>query len=476
MTVTPLTRQVTVKRHRRAGRIAGAAVIAVVMLFMAVAAGFPSLLRPMVAVPVTAFLLAVCLLSPRRAILGLLVWLAVLGTLRRLLLLAGAPGDQDPLLLVAPVVVALLVVVAARRGAFRERTPLSTGVLVLSLLAVAGALNPMQGSIAVGLGGLLFVLVPMLWFWIGRGLVDDELLDQVLSVVGVVAIGAALYGLFQSYQGLPPWDDRWVETRGYIALQVGGGTIRPFASLASSAEYAGLLSVGIVIWALRLRGVHRLVPVCALVILGWALALASVRGALVAVPVALGITVAVAAGFGPLRTLAGALAALFILSLVVSTIDPEKVGGDRTSALLSRQVTGLADPFDPQKSTLPIHLGAISRGLGDGLRYPVGTGLGTVTIAADSFGSASQSTEADPSNVAVALGLPGLLTYAFVVTLGLATAVRRARYRPDFLMLVALALPLVTLFQWLNGGAYAVAPLPWLLLGWSDRRRQEPAL
>lgn len=475
MTATLLTRQVTAKRHRRAGRAVGAGAAAVAILLMVVAANSPALLRPIVAFPTMALLLAVCLLSPRRAVIGLLVWLATFGTLRRLLLLAGAPGGSDPLLLVAPAVVALLTLVAFRRGAFRARTPLTTAVLVLSGLAVAGALNPLQGSIAIGLGGLLFLLVPMLWFWIGRGLVDDELLDGVLSVVGIIAIGAALYGLFQVYQGLPPWDDRWVETRGYTALQVGGGSIRPFASFASSAEYVGLLSVGIIIWALRLRSGGRLVPACVLVLLVWALAVASVRGALVAVPVALGITFAAANGFGPLRTLVVGVAALFLLGVVVSAFDPSTVGGDRTSALLSRQVTGLSDPFDPEKSTLPVHLDLMFGGLKDGVRNPVGRGLGSVTIAADRFGSTTQTTETDPSNVAVALGIPGLLAYVFVVTVALATAFHRARARPDVRTLAVLAVGLALFFQWLTGGNYAIAPLPWLLLGWLDQPRQESA-
>lgn len=476
MSATSLTRQVMVKRPRRASRAASAAAAALAMLLIAIAAGFPALLRPMVAIPMMGLMLAACLLSPRRALIGLLVWLAVLGSLRRLLLLAGASGEHDPLLLVAPAVVALLTVVAIRRGAFRARTPLTTGVLVLSGLAVAGALNPLQGSIAVGLGGLLFVLVPMLWFWIGRGLVDDELLDRVLLVVGIIAIGAAGYGLFQVYQGLPAWDDRWVRTRGYVALQVGGGSIRPFASFSSSAEYVGLLSIGIIVWALRLRGGSRLLPACVLVLLGWALTLASVRGALVAVPVAIGVTFAAAAGFGPLRTLAAGMAALILIGLVVSTVDPDRVGGERTSALLSRQVTGLSDPLDPEKSTLPVHLDAFSRGLREGVQNPIGRGLGTVTIAADRFGSGTQTTETDPSNVAVALGLPGLLAYFFVAALGLATAFRRARDGRDLRALAALAVPVVMLLQWLNGGAYAVAPLPWLLLGWLDRPPPAPAL
>lgn len=478
MTATPVRHLAGRSTHWLGGVVASGLVLLAV-IGVALGAHSPLLLRPIVAVPITALLLTVALLSPRRAVLTLLVWLAIFGSLRRLLLLAEAPAASDPLLLVAPAVLVMLVAIAGRRGAFRDRTPLSNAVLVLGGLAVMGAVNPLQGGLSVGLAGLLFVLVPMLWFWVGRVLVDDELLDLVLLTVSVVAIGAAVYGLFQVYSGLPSWDRNWVEVRGYSALRI-AGSLRPFASLASAGEYVGLLTVGFVIWTLRLRSGHlHVVAVGAVILLGWALTLASVRGALVVVPVALGMTVAAANGYGPLRTLAAGVAALFLLGLLVSSVNPKQVGGARTSALLARQVTGLSDPFDPNSSTLPAHLDLLVGGLQQSVRHPLGLGLGSVTIAADRFGSTARTTETDPSNVAVALGAPGLVAYATVVGLGLAAAFRRARMSKslgDHRGPLVLAVALVMLFQWLNGGNYAVAPLPWLMLGWLDRPRKRAAV
>ena len=101
----------------------------------------------------------------------------------------------------------------------------------------------------------------------------------------------------------------------------------------------------------------------------------------------------------------------------------------------------------------------------------MGNGVGVITIAADKFGpSDNAATDVDPSNVAVAMGIPGLLTYGVVVLLAMRLAFHRARRTRDFLGLAALGIILVTSLQWLNGGAYAVAPLPWLLLGWLDGR------
>ncbi len=438
-------------------------------LVLGAATTSPSSVRA--AVALSGFLAAavVFLRAPRQAVLGLLVWLAVLGSIRRILLGTGTPDGNDPLLLVAPALLAVLVIIAARRGAFRSRTRLTNAVLVLNGLLLLGTINPLQGGFAVGLAGLLFVLVPVLWFWVGRALLDDRLLVRVLWLVAVLAPVTALYGLFQVYRGFPPWDANWIEAKGYVSLQV-GDALRQFASFSSAAEYVGFIAIGMVIWILRLRQPGtRALAVVPLALIAWALALASVRGALVGLAVTLGMVFAVAHGLGLLRTVLAGLVALSLLGFVVSRIDPGAVGGAQTSALLSRQVTGLSDPFDPERSTLPVHLDALFDGLREVSVNPLGRGSGAASIAADRFGSDSLITEVDPSNVAVALGMPGLLAYLVIVALGLRLAFRRARGSRDLLGLAALGILLVTSLQWLTGGNYAVAPLPWLILGWLDR-------
>ncbi|MCA1701859.1 MAG: hypothetical protein LC808_00730, partial [Actinobacteria bacterium] len=209
----------------------------------------PLLLRAAVAIPVTALIGVLCMRAPRVAIVTLLVWLILLGTIRRLFLEPRPISDYDPLLLVAPAVLALLVVVAARTGAFRSRTHLTISVLVLTLLIGVSALNPLQG-LTVGAAALLFALVPLLWFWVGRAFLTDALLRRLLWILAALAPFAALYGLFQIYKGLPSWDARWVELKGYGGLGA-GETLRAFASFASASEYVTFLAVGMVVCALK---------------------------------------------------------------------------------------------------------------------------------------------------------------------------------------------------------------------------------
>ncbi|MDQ6945559.1 MAG: hypothetical protein M3256_04640, partial [Actinomycetota bacterium] len=141
----------------------------------------------------------------------------------------------------------MLVAVAAKRGALRDRTRLTTAVLVLSGLVLLSTVNPLQGGLTVGAASLLFVLVPLLWFWLGRGFVTDRLLRRIFSVTAVVAAAAAIYGLFQVYVGFPSWDASWIVAKGYTALAVGAST-RPFASFSNASEYVTFLAIGSVVW------------------------------------------------------------------------------------------------------------------------------------------------------------------------------------------------------------------------------------
>ena len=191
--------------------------------------------------------------STRGTLIGLAVWLVALGLIRRLVSSGtGASVSHDPLLLVGPAALGALFIVSAGRGAFRRRTPLASSVLLLSLLALVEAFNPLQGGFLIGLGGLLLVMFPMLAFWVGRVLVDRDLLRLLLRLLSVLAALDAFYGLVQQFAGFPSWDLRWINTSGYAALNVGGFD-RSFGSFSSSQEYAVFLCIGLVLWVALFR-------------------------------------------------------------------------------------------------------------------------------------------------------------------------------------------------------------------------------
>jgi hypothetical protein len=451
--------------------------IAVVLgLFFGVALLNPDLVRPVVFLALLPLVIGVGLLAPSGLLYGLVAWLVALGLLRRLFdTAAGATshaGLGDPLLLVEPVIMLVLVAVAFRRGALGDRTRLANAVLVLCVLDVVEAVNPLQGGPLVGLAGLLFLLVPMLAFWVGRSLVDERILRRLFVLIAALAVIAVIYGLFQQYRGLPSWDEAWVLSSGYTALNV-DGVIRAFGTFSSSAEYATFLAIGVIICGAGFT--RRAVAPLAIVVgalLAYGVFYDSSRGVVVLGAAALAIMWSARRRLRPVPALLGGVVGIFLVLAVAGHFAPQlSTSPAGNSALAQHQLEGLANPFNPQDSTLDGHYSEMLRGLWSAVTDPLGHGTGSVTIASSRYGGTSQGTEVDPSNLGVALGIPGLLGYIVVAAVGLFTAYEVASRTRRWWALAALGLLVVTFLQWSNGGQYAVAWLPWLALGWADRTK-----
>jgi hypothetical protein len=169
-----------------------------------------------------------------------------------------------------------------------------------------------------------------------------------------------------------------------------------------------------------------------------------------------------------------ALASLFILMWLAGQLLPATETDHPTAVLVEHQLGGLADPLDPEVSTLTLHLELFWSGLTSAFSNPVGNGVGAVSIASSKFDGNARGTELDLSNMAVAAGLPGLVLYLSLAGAGMVRAYKVATLRRSRLALCALGVLLAMAFQWVNGGQYSVAILPWFLLGWLDRQDVSP--
>ena len=456
---------------------------AIVLFGLLVSALFGTLLAASVslhvllALAVCPLVFAVIWMSPRSTILGLALWLVTLGVVRRLVGSGGGTGLGDPLLLVGPAVLVLLLVVACGRGALRRRSSLANAIGLLSLLVLVEAVNPLQGGLLVGLGGLLFILVPMLAFWVGRSLLDDVTLRHLFRLIALLAVLSAIYGLVQQFVGFPSWDEHWITSSGYIALDVGNGVTRAFGNFSSAQEYAAFLSVGLVVLVSSLRNVRRVfIPLllAAIGLVGSALVLASVRSSLVLAAAALGLIAAARVRLRPGTALLAGAVAVVALGIGLSHVSPSaqsttSAAANPTGTLLQHDISGIANPTG-SGSSLPGHVSETVDGIKSAFLQPIGYGSGSVTLASGRLGgAASAGTESDLGNAGPALGLLGLILYVVVVVLGLLCTYRLAARRGDTLALAALGLLVVMLFQWLNGDLYSVAWLVWLSLGWVDR-------
>lgn len=429
--------------------------------------------RLLIAVTAT-FLLAITTVRHRQvAITATLTMLPFLGLLRRLLIPVDGWPAQDPLLLVGPAVAFMLFFLAIWERRIRWRTSaLAATVVYFTLWMTIEGLNPTGGLLA-NLAGLLFVVVPLLWFFIGLAFGGELLLERLLLVIVVLSGVIGIYGLFQTFIGFPAWDASWVRYVGssYVALNA-NGTVRAFGTFPSSAEYATFLAMGLVISVALLLGKRTrrwwplLGPVMA--VTGAGIVMDATRTIVVLAVLGCGLVWALGARssrrfIGRTALILGIGAAAYIR--LVSGVQLPTLGGPES--LLAHQVNGLGQPFNPQDSTLALHLQIVLNGLARSLQRPWGYGLGSVNLGAAKFGSPSDigiGTEYDLSNAFVAGGIIGGMLYLVVVVRTWTLALTQG-LRGQWSFVALAGVLMVTFGAWLNGGLYFVAPFVWFAVG-----------
>ena len=432
MTELVAVARVGVERHARSAALAALGGLAAVVVGAAVARH--SAVHEVIASLIVLNVVGLAVRSPRLGVVVTLGFLPFLALTRRLLISYDGWHRTDALLLVAPLVA---VVSLALGTSAQPRTALSKCVLWLLAWTSLSTLNPLGGSLRANVVGLLFVGAPLLWFFVGRDIVDAATMKKVLTVQLVTSVVVACYGLAQTSGSWTSWDRAWITTAGYQALHV-GNTTRAFGTFSSSAEYTSFLDGS--------RGIIVLAIGAVLLQAG----LRTRRTALAVAVVAIGIGAAVVG----LHTYAPIFAAR-----AASTGNP----------LVERQVTGLTHPLDTTSSTLPAHWSLFLNGFRGALARPLGLGPGATSLAASRFGGTTNATEVDLSNELAGLGIPGGLLFGAIVLLAWRRALRLYKLRADVVALAAAGVLFVLLGQWLNGGYYAIAPFVWLVIGWLER-------
>ena len=414
------------------------------------------------------------------AICLILGYLFLLGDLRRAIGAIIGFSKFDPLLVVGPLITIMLALPLLLR--LRLNDGISKAMVALMAVMALEVVNPKQGPIAVGLGGAMFYLLPLLWFWIGRKYGSDELLYFVIyRVVIPLSVLAALLGLWQTYVGFLPWEQDWIAdvSSHYHALSLGGGFTRAFGFSVNGIEYANLLLIGSTC-ALAAFFSGRRVYGFLFPLLAFTLFLASSRSAIVKLLFAIAISWAVSnrGGRGWAVRLPIALAVIFGgLALVLSQVSHGGGSTANSAAAFSaqHQVEGLSNPLDSKKSTAGTHATMFLFGLKQGFTSPLGSGLGSVTMGSKLGGGGAGggtsddtpvgNTEVDISDAFVSMGLVGGLLYLFTILLVLLRAGRFGRTAPKYLGLPALALLAAMGGGWTALGQYGVGPLIWFVIG-----------
>ena len=428
----------------------------------------------------TAVLIALVAKRPRAAIVLTFVVLALLGDVRRLVGMAGGDGGFriDPLLLVGPLAAAALLISIARQPSrLVPQSLLSKLVTTLAGLMIVQIFNPVQGGLTVGLFGVLFFLVPLSWFWIGRHFADQQFVRDVLlmTVVPLAAL-ATLVSIYQAFVGFPPHQQWWIDHRGYNALMVAADKVRPFSFFPSSAESSKFIGVAAVTLAahviLRPAGRWSFVLAALAGVFFFAVLIHATRTVLAMTAVACCLMWAVRsrspAAWGP-RLAVAVVVGGGVMVAALTFIEKADVP-DAIAPMAKHQAAGLLDPFGSKASTVDVHSEKLAGGMLSGLTQPLGHGLGATTLAAARFGGNYKPSEVDVSDIMITLGLPGGLLYVTIMlTVGVVAVTRWTRRRTAASLAVAGVL-FAEAGTWLFGGHYALSALNWFLIGSLDHR------
>lgn len=398
-----------------------------------------------------------------------LIYLILLGDIRRIVGWLTSFPTNDPLLLVAPAFVVILVLPVFYR--LRLSDKLSKAVFALIAMMFLQMFNPGQGGILVGFSGALFYMVPLLWFWVGRKYGNEDFGSTVVYRIMIpAAVAAALLGIYQIYFGLLPWEQAWVDHASYAALYIGGKSIRSIGFSTSSQEYANLLLMSSTCCFAGLVVGKKWLILPLSVILP-ALFLASSRGSIIHLVLAVVLILTFKSrnkATLPIRFVAASIVVIGGGILLLSNFANYKAGASEGAAsyAIAHQVNGLSHPLDSRYSTAGLHSAEIMSGLLGALKHPIGYGTGETSIASK-FSTSGQvlATEFDISDQFINLGLPGGLLYLLVVILSIKVGYDYLHCGRRDLSLAVFALYFSFLGDWLFPGEYGNGPLLWILIG-----------
>lgn len=435
-----------------------------------------AVLRIVSALAVLVAFIVPALEHPKSAMYMLFSWLPFLGIIRRVLVPATGYTSLDPLLLISSAVVIIILLTLLFTGkAEMGGSPLSFMVFLFLMIGLLQVFNPAQGGIFVGLTGVMFVLVPVMCFFIGRSVADPETLAKLQRYMIFVGVIAGAYGLFQVYIGFPGFEQAYLAKAGFGGLYV-GSAIRPFSTFTNPLEYSLYLSFCVMTtlsYLIYKRNMSKFLLLGALGFMVYAGYMIGSRGFIYSTVVGAIILLGSRA-----RNM---IVAFFMIAAIfggVFLVTSSQTGSDgivdenatAAQTLQERQNAALLDPTDPTKSTLGVHY----KGVKEGLVYafteePFGLGTGSTGRGSTKFGDGrSSSTELDISDAAISFGIVGGLLYMGIIVLAGWQLFRMRTLFSGPMWPAVMGMAVVSFGQWLNGGNYAVAPLIWFMLGASD--------
>jgi hypothetical protein len=431
----------------------------------------PGMIRLLFFIAFAMLLIAFYMKQPRLVLFSLVMYLPFMSFFRRMLIPAAGWSSFDPLIILPSFIILLMGfswayrIYLSRVSLIEDDTKLFRLVRWLLIVHMVQVFNPIQGGILAGFGGVIFYVVPLLWMIMTRLYINNQWMKAIYGTVFIIGIASALYGLKQAFYGFLDFENDWIRISGYAALIVGNGS-RSFSFLTSAAEYSQYMVACVIIaWAYILRGklLMKLMGAAALPLFFYALFMVGSRGPVILTTLGLTVMSLMAARGKWMKLMVAGTAVVAIVGgfTVISQLD------HGSNAIIAHQVNGLTNPFDEKSSTLSLHIDMVIHGFVQGLKFPIGRGLGSTTLAGAKMGGSGENSELDITNVLISDGVIGGAIYFLLIMQILRMAFRLQM--TGTVPLTILGLLVATAGTWSIGGNYSTCALIWLSIGYLDR-------
>jgi len=333
--------------------------------------------------------------------------------------------------------------------------------------------NPLQGGLMVGITGAVFMLVPLLWYWVGKSFGTEAFMETFFfRLIVPLACLAALFGFYQVIFGYPEYQLEWWRPRAReMVIGMDEENLRPLSIFPNISEYTRYLGVALLACVgLMLRKRSAVLAGGAALFLLIALLVSGVRGPVVfslfsiaLMWTILGRSVSV---WVPRMVVAVAIG-LFGLTYGLTQVQEGTAQFDGTVQTALDRQTGLLKGV--QGGTIAIHLNLMNIAAYRTAQQPLGRGTGYTTKAAGKFGDGGWSSEKDFTDMFIAFGLPGGIVYLIILGYTGLLAVRYWLRERNTIGLIVIGVLVFAVFGWIQPGQYVMTPIIWFCVGALDR-------
>lgn len=371
---------------------------------------------------VLAVFLLCAIVDVKASILLVFLWLPFKGLIRRLFYLIAPFQKYDIVHLTEPfyLVFLIIIILLKERRFFREEirdSKVFRVYLFLLFFFTIQIFNPLQGSLFAGFSGSIFILFPALWFIPGILYGDEGYLKKVLNLVAITSFITSIYGIFQFFHGLMPFEESWVKNiqKGYVTIKLWGHprAFSTFMSPEESSRYfaiGGAIMAGKVVFERSISSIFFLIPV--LLSLLFTGVRSSTFGFLFSLLLIFSLTAKdIKRAF--LRGLFILLTVFLAFEVFISPPKQPKRGGEVSEFYYYHVLRGLKAPTEEESFQIRLEIwkGLLTDYI---IKYPMGHGLGSGTLGASKFGGEKVGTESYFFSLLPCTGIPGFLTFIYL--------------------------------------------------------------